>query len=140
MKVKDLTQSANKFSTNASAGSANYASGVKNDSSWASNTEAAASTWAQGVQAAASNGKFSKGVSKAGQAAWQNGAVNKGQARFQTAVSSSDAKQKWQAGFAPFASVLASITKPPKGVKGSPGNYQIVQQIGDALHKAKQSA
>jgi hypothetical protein len=140
MKVKDLGQAANKFSTNASAGSANYATGVQNDQSWAANTEAAAGTWAQGVSQAAANGKFAKGVGKAGQSAWQQGSVKKGQSRFQTAVSSADAKQKWQAGFSPYASVLAGITKPPKGVKGSPGNYQIVQAIGDALHKAKQSS
>jgi hypothetical protein len=140
MKVKDLGQAAKKFSTNASAGSANYLAGVQNDQSWAQNTEAAAGTWAQGVQQAATNGKFAKGVGKAGQQKWQQGAKDKGQARFQTAVSSGAAQQAWQAGFQPYAAVLAAIAKAPKGVKGSPQNYQIVQQIGDALHKAKQNS
>jgi hypothetical protein len=140
MKVKDLGQSAKKFSTNAQAGSANYATGVQNNQSWATQTEAAAPTWAQGVSAAASNGRFAKGVAKAGQAKWQQNSVQKGQSRFQSAVASPMAQQNWQAGFQPYASVIAGINKPPKGVRGSPGNYAIVQAIGDALHKAKQSS
>jgi hypothetical protein len=137
MKVKDLGQAAKKFSTNAANGSANYATGVQNNQSWATNTEAAAGTWAQGVSAAASNGRFQKGVSKAGQSKWQTNAVKKGQSRFQSAVSTPDAMANWQSGFSPYAAVIAGITKPPKGVRGSPSNYAIVQTIGDALHKAK---
>lgn len=137
MKVKDLGLAAKKFATNASAGSANYATGVQNNQTWATNAEAAAPTWAAGVSAAASNGRFSKGVAKAGQAKWQTNAVKKGQGRFQQAVSTPEAMQNWQSGFSPYASVIAGITKPPKGVRGSPGNYAIVQAIGDALHKAK---
>lgn len=137
MKVKDLTQSANKFSTNAAAGSSNYQSGVQNNQSWASNTEAAAPTWAAGVSAAAANGRFAKGVTKAGQNKWQQGSVTKGVGRFQQAVALPATKQNWQSGFQPYAAVLAGITAPPKGVRGSPGNYAIVQTIGDALHKAK---
>lgn len=140
MKVKDLGQSANKFATNASAGSGNYSSGVQSNQNWATNTEAAAPTWAQGVQAAASNGRFAKGVAKVGQQKWQTNSVSKGQSRFQTAVSSPAAKAAWQAGFTPYASIIAGLPKPPKGVRGSPGNYAIVQTIGDALHKAKLGA
>lgn len=137
MKVKDLNLAAKKFATNASAGSGNYATGVQNNQTWAQNAEAAAPTWAAGVNAAAANGRFAKGVGKAGQAKWQQNAVSKGQPRFQQAVSTPAAMQNWQTGFQPYAAVIAGITKPPKGVRGSPGNYQIVQQIGDALHKAK---
>ncbi|MBZ5569453.1 MAG: hypothetical protein LAN64_16595 [Acidobacteriia bacterium] len=140
MKVKDLGTAAKKFSTNASAGSTNYATGVQNNQSWAQNTEAAAPTWAQGVSSAASNGRFAKGVAKAGQSKWQTNSVQKGQSRFQSAVSTPAAQQNWQTGFSPYASIIAGITKPPKGVRGSPGNYAIVQTIGDALHKAKVGA
>jgi hypothetical protein len=136
MKVKDLGTAAKKFGTNASAGSANYATGVQADTSWAANTSAAATTWGQGVQQAVSSGAFAKGVNKAGQSKWQSNAVSKGQSRFQQAVSTPAAQQNWQAGFQPYATVLQSITVPPKGVKGSPQNYAIVQTIGDALHKA----
>jgi hypothetical protein len=140
MKVKDLGVAAKKFGTNASAGSGNYASGVQQNQSWAQNTEAAAPTWAAGVQAAASGGRFAKGVAKVGQQKWQSNSVSKGQSRFQSAVTSPSAQQSWQAGFSPYASAIAAIAKPPKGVRGSPGNYQIVQTIGDTLHKLKQSS
>ena len=139
MKVKDLGMAAKKFSTNASAGSPNYATGVQGNNDWAGNTAAAAPTWAQGVNQAAANGSFAKGVNKAGQAKWQGNSISKGQARFQTAVSTPAAQTAWQQGFQPYATVLGSITVPPKGVRGSPSNYQIVQTIGDALHKAKAS-
>jgi len=138
MKVKDLNQAAKKYSTNAQAGSANYATGVQANTTWATNTENAAPTWSAAVQAAASNGRFAKGVAKAGQAKWQSNAVAKGQSRFQTAVASAMSQQMWQTGFQPYATIIASIPKPPKGVRGSPGNYQIVQTIGSALHAAKQ--
>jgi hypothetical protein len=137
MRVKDLGMAAKKFGVNASAGSANYATGVQNNQDWASSTAAAAPTWAAGVQAAVSNGAFAKGIGKAGQAKWQSNAVTKGQPRFQQAVSTPAAQAAWQAGFAPFAQVLTGITLPPKGVRGSPSNYQAVQIIGDALHRAK---
>lgn len=139
MKVKDLGVAANKFGTNAAAGAPNYQAGVQNNNTWATNAAAAAPTWAAGVQAAAANGTFGKGVSKAGQGKWQANSVNKGVGRFQSAVTSPQAKAAWQAGFQPFATVLSSITVPPRGVRGSPGNYSIVQTIGDALHKAKVS-
>ena len=137
MKVKDLGTAAKKFSTNASAGSANYLSGVQSNQTWAPNTAAAANNWATGVQTAAANGKFAAGVQKAGQGKYQAAVQLKGHARFQSGVSSTQAQQNWQTGFTPYATVLAGITLPPKGVRGSPGNYAIVQTIGDALHKAK---
>jgi hypothetical protein len=137
MNVKNLGNAAKKYSINAQAGSVNYATGVQANTSWMANTESAASTWAQGVQNAASNGHFAKGVAKAGQSKWQTGAVQKGQGRFQTAVATPQAQQNWQTNFQPYAQVLTGIPKPPKGVRGSPGNYAFVQTIGNALHAAK---
>jgi|SRR5208283_2744378 len=139
MKVKDLGTAAKKYATNAQAGSANYASGIQANQNWAQMTENAAPTWASAVQTAASNGKFAKGVAKAGQGKWQSNSVQKGQSRFQTAVASPQAQTAWQTGFGPYATILGGIPVPPKGVRGSPGNYAIVQTIGNALHAAKQS-
>jgi hypothetical protein len=138
MNVKNLANAAKKYGTNAQAGSANYATGVQSNQTWAQNTENAAPTWASAVQTAASNGRFAKGVAAAGQQKWQSNAVSKGQPRFQTAVASQMAQTNWQNGFQPYATILQSIPKPPKGVRGSPGNYAIVQTIGNALHAAKQ--
>jgi hypothetical protein len=137
MRVRDLGQAAQKFSTNGAAGANNYKTGVQSNQSWAQNTEAAQGTWSAGVQAASSTGRFAKGVAKAGQQKWQSAAANKGQTRFSQSMSDPNTKQNWQTGFAPYAQVLGGITVPPKGVRGAPQNYQIVQQIGDALHKAK---
>lgn len=140
MKVRDLSTAAKKFGTNASSGSANYVTGVNNSQGWAAPTEAAQSTWSAGVSAAASNGSFAKGVAKAGDQKWKTGVQTKGQARYQQAVSSPQAQQNWQQGFSPYGSTLASLTLPPRGVKGSPANIARVQAISDALHKQKVSS
>lgn len=137
MKVKDLATAAKKFSTNAAAGTSNYQAGVTADNTWATNTGNSAQTWQAGVQAAASNGSFAKGVSKAGQGKWQSATLQKGVARFQTGVNTPAAQAAWQNGFQPFATVLSSLALPARGPKGSPQNTAIVQTIADALHKAK---
>lgn len=137
MKVRDLNVAAKKLQQNGSAGSANYLSGVQSNTNWAQQTEASAPNWAAGVQAAVSSGKFSKGVAKTGQSGWQQGVQSKGQANFQASMSRPATTAKWLSNFQPFATALAGITAPPKGVRGSPGNYGIVQTIGDTLHKVK---
>src|SRR5271157_5881329 len=106
MNVKNLANAAKKYGVNAQAGSANYAAGVQSNTNWAQNTETAAPTWAAGVQNAASNGMFAKGVAKAGQSKWQSNAVSKGQSRFQTAVAGAAAQSNWQNGFQPYATIL----------------------------------
>lgn len=137
MKVRDLTTAAAKFSTNAQAGANNYANGVSATTNWASQTEAAEGTWKAGVAAAANAGRFGKGVSKAGDGKWKAGVQAKGKDRYTTSVGSPQAKANWQAGFGPYAQVLGSLTLPPKGVKGSPSNYDAVKAVGDALHQKK---
>lgn len=137
MRVRDLNQAAQKFSTNGAAGSNNYKLGVQANNTWAQNTEAAAPTWQQGVTAPGAADRYKNRVAKAGQGKWQSRAAGVGQQRFQTAMSDANTRSNWQNAFQPFATVLASIPVPPKGVRGSPSNYQIVQTIGDALHKAK---
>jgi hypothetical protein len=137
MKVRDLGLAQKKFATNGAAGSGNYAAGVQGNQNWATQTEAAEPTWSAGVSAASSQKRFSRGVAKAGQGKWQANAVRKGQPRFQQAMSDPQTANNWNTQFAPYAQVIAGITKPPKGVRGSPSNYAIVQQIGDALHQKK---
>jgi hypothetical protein len=137
MKVRDLNQAAVKFSTNGQAGSNNYKSGVLASSTWAQNTEAAAPTWQAGVTAPGAAARFSANVGKAGNAKWQQRASTTGQSRFSQAMSDPQTKQNWSTNFAPFAAVIAGITPQPKGVRGSPNNYNSVKTIGDALHAKK---
>lgn len=139
MKVKDLSASATKFQTRAQAAGPAYTAGVQSPKKpWAASAAAAAPTWAAGVQAAASNGRFAKGVNKAGDSKWSTNSAGKGSSRYTQGVSA--AGPNWQNGFAPYAQVLGGLTLPPRGVKGDPNNNNIVLAISQALHKAKQGS
>jgi hypothetical protein len=139
MKVKDLSASATKFQTRAQAAGPAYTAGVQSPKKpWAASAAAAAPTWAAGVQAAANNGRFAKGVAKAGDSKWSANSAGKGSSRYAQGVSA--AGPNWQAGFQPYAAVLGGLTLPPRGVKGDPNNNNIVLAISQALHKAKQGS
>lgn len=134
--VKSAGASADKWSRNAANASGDYKKGVQSPRrSWAGATAAAADAWQQGVTEAASNGRFESGVQSAGDAKWSRKASQVGAQRYGSGVQA--AKGDYQAGFAPYASVIEGVTLPPRGPKGSPGNYERTSAIGKALHDAK---
>lgn len=134
--VKSPSASADKWSRNAANASGDYKKGVQSPRrSWAAATADAADSWQQGVSQAASDGRFANGVSAAGDEKWKRKAVQVGAQRYGSGVQA--AKGDYQAGFAPFAAVIESVTLPPRGPKGSPGNYERTSAIGTALHEAK---
>lgn len=134
--VKDIGTVTTKWSQRAQAAGADYKNGVTNPrNDWAANTAAASDSWGQGVSQAVANGRFSKGVAKAGNAKWQAGAVNKGAVRYPQGVAAGSTN--YNAGFGPFLQTISGLTLPPRGPKGSPNNYQRVSAVGDALHRQK---
>lgn len=134
--VKSASDSAAKWSRNASNASGDYKKGVQAPKrSWAQATADSAEAWQQGVTEAASRGAFESGVAAAGDSKWQRKSVQVGAQRYSSGVQA--AKGDYQAGFAPYAAVIEGVTLPPRGPKGSPGNYQRTQAIGTALHDAK---
>lgn len=134
--TKDISSVAAKWAQRAAAAGADYTSGVKSTTKdWAGLTAAAAPAWEQGVQTAVSNGRFSKGVQKAGTAKWQAGASTKGATRYPQGVSAGG--PNYQNNFGPYLQTIASVTLPPRGPRGSPSNIQRVSAIADALHAAK---
>jgi hypothetical protein len=136
MKVKPLDAIAAKWSQRASVAGQAYTDGVKNPKNdWASSTQAAAGNWATGVQSAAADGRFAKGVAAAGDSAWQNGAINKGAARYPQGVQA--AQGKFSSGFSKFAQVLTNLNLPARMPKGDPANWQRSQAVGQALRNAK---
>jgi hypothetical protein len=134
--VKAMNLISDKWSRRTAGATQDYAAGVRSPKSdWQQKTLEAADAQAAGVQAALSNNSFQKGVSRAGSAKWQRKASGVGATRYGPGAQA--AKGDYEAGFAPFAQVIQGITLPPRGAKGDPRNYQNVQLIGDALHKAK---
>ena len=136
IKIKSADVIASKYASRGAAATADYTTGVQNPrQDWMTATEAAAPTYAAGVQAAITNNLFQKGVSKAGTSKWQQKASSVGAQRFGPGITA--AKPFYQAGVAPFLDVIANLTLPPRLPKGDPGNVQRVAVIAAALRAKK---
>ena len=127
---------AQKWATRAAAAGGEYASGAASPRrSWQASAAASKDNYAAGVNTAISEGRYEKGISKAGDAKWNKGIQEKGRARYQQGVGIAQAE--YQAGYAPYAAKLGSVTLPPRGPKGT--NYGRVQAVGEALREAKKT-
>jgi hypothetical protein len=136
MKVKDAGTAAAKFVSRAGAAGQAYTDGVQNPKRpWAASTEAAANTYATAVTQAVSDGRFTKGVARAGDSKWQTNAKNKGAQRYPQGVQQGQAA--YQAGVGPYLSALSSTDLPPRGPKGDPNNVQRVLKIAQTLRAVK---
>ncbi len=129
---------AKKWGANTAAATPFYTEGVQNPRTpWAAATLAATANQAAGVQKAITEGRFAKGVSKAGDAKWAKGAIEKGSARFAQGVQAGQGS--YEQNVAPFLQTIDSTTLPPRYPKGDPRNIQRVVAIADALRKKKLS-
>jgi hypothetical protein len=136
MQVKDAASVAAKWAQRAGAAGQAYASGVAStQKDWATDTAAAAGSWAAGVQTAAANGSFAKGVNAAGTAKWKNKASNVGAARYPQGVAA--AQPYYLTGIGPVLQALAAVNLPARGPKGDPGNINRVTAVTTALRKLK---
>lgn len=134
--IKSMDKIAAKWSSVTAGRGGDYAAGVKAPrKSWSQGAQDAEEAYVAGVTAAASAGRFGKGVAAAGDGKWQRKASTVGAQRFGPGVQA--AKGDYQAGFAPYASVIAATDLPPRGAKGDPRNYERSSVIGQALHEAK---
>jgi len=136
VKVKPLDAIAEKW-VNVTPGRAPfYEQGIREAAgTWASNAAAAEPNYQQGVQQAISRRAYSKGVRAAGDEKWQRKALELGTARYGQGVQA--ARDDFSKGFAPYHDVIARIVLPKRGPRGSPGNYDRVRALGEALHKRR---
>lgn len=134
--IKSAARSTAKWKRQSQAAQPEYEAGVKETKKdWALNTGNASESYNQGVTAAMADQRFEKGVTKAGTQKWRDQTLLKGPARWTDGIAKSgDAYQK---GFDPFRQVIANLTLPPRGPKGSPQNIERVRVIAEALHAAK---
>lgn len=134
IQIKDAASVAAKWAKRASAAGADYASGVQNPrTDQASAAAAAAPVWAQAVADAATRDAFRKGVVAAGTPKWQAAASTIGAQRYPQGVTAGVSNYATKEG--PYLQALASLTLPPRGVKGT--NAARVQAVVDALRKVK---
>jgi len=135
--VKSLDRISNKWSNASNASTGEYEFGVKNPKKdWATETANAENNYKAGVQKAANEGRFGKGVKKAGTAKWQENTLNKGVNRWADGISKS--KSNYEKGFAPYRETIINTTLSPRGPKGDPNNIKRVAEMAQALHKKKQ--
>lgn len=136
--IKNLSAISKKWSRNAGAAGDSYRDGVTSPRrSWSQSAAAADEARKAGLAEADARGAFVKGVEAAGDVKWKRNATILGPARFRQGVT--NAEPDFNSGFAKYHGVIAGVTLPPRGPKGSPENIERVRVIADALHSAKVS-
>lgn len=134
--VKALDKIREKWKRVSSGAQAEYEAGVSDPRvDWATATAAAEDSYKKGVAQAASAGRFGKGVKKAGTGKWQEMAKRKGPHRWAEGISL--AEDTYATAFQPYHAALGSISYPPKGPKGDPGNIARVAIVAKTLHELK---
>lgn len=113
-----------------------YEQGVQNPRrQWQEATENASDTWETGIQKAAQNNRFKKGVTKAGNQRWQEGVQELGVRRFGEGVQA--ARDRYRQGFEPYAQTIEQTQLPPRFPTGDPRNIERVSAIAQALRNKK---
>ena len=136
VKVKSLEEIKRKWTEVTPGRAPYYESGVRNPrEDWASRAAGAESAWQQGVQEAITQGRFAKGVRRAGTEKWQRKALAVGVRRWPEGVRA--AADDYASGFAPYRDVIERLTLPDRRAKGDPANIERVRVIAQALHKKK---
>jgi hypothetical protein len=136
LKVKDINKSAAKFVARAGVAGADYTAGIQAaGTSQFDNAVAAAPSWAAGVQAAAANGAFVKGLNKAGPQKWTTNAMNKGSKNYPGGVAA--AQGAYAAAVGPYFQVLQNLDPGPRFPRGDPRNQARSVAVQVALRKQK---
>jgi|SRR5215471_979859 len=130
--IKPLATIVQKYVQRASAAGQAYVDGVNNPrQDWQQSTAASANTWAAGVQAAITDGRFVSGVNLAGDAKWSTRSTTVGAQRYPGGITAG--QQSYSAGIQPFLQLLSTLNLPPRAPKGDPANLQRVSAVDVAL-------
>lgn len=130
IRIKDVGSLAQKFKMRASAAQGDYKDGVlAAGPDWEANTKAGEENYKIAVNQAAAEGRFGKGVAKAGAAKYVKKAGDLGPQRYATGIGA--AEGDWMRGVQPHLQAMASANLPPRRPTGDPGNYARVQFIAN---------
>jgi hypothetical protein len=134
--IRSISAISDKWQRNAQGAQSEYQNGIANATKdWATNTAAAADSYNTGVNAAIAANRFATGVASAGTGKWKTNAMTKGPQRWAQGIRVS--VDNYQRGFEPFRRVIESTTLPPRGPRGSAGNYERSRIMGEALNNAR---
>lgn len=135
-KVPDIGRVAQKWAERAGNAQGAYIDGIQNPKEdWAQATTRAAETYKASVIKAANEGRFARGVNKAGTQKQMQASMQKGSQRFTEGVAI--AQPEYSAAMAPVLQTIAAVQLPPRGPKGDPRNIDRVKAIDAALHQAR---
>lgn len=136
VKFRDLTVAAKKLGTNGANAAGTYATNAQAAAStWQDHTAGSEANWEQGVQQAISAKRFSAGVTKAGAGKYSGQIAAVGQARFSDGIQK--AGPAWTRGFGAIAQRVAGFDPGPKGIRGSVQNKARAAAMSDAFRAAK---
>ena len=131
----DVARAADKWARRGAQSQTDFIAGVNASKDWNANTLAAKDRWASGVQEAAGNDMFGKGVSKVPTGTWRTKTAQKA-GNWSGAAAA--AKGDFQSGLSKTAPVIdGALSGYNRGPKGT--NYGIIQKVGDALMAAKKA-
>lgn len=134
MQVRSASDSAKKFQGRAAAARGDYLDGVKNAGErWKQGAESSEEAWKAGTQEAINEGRFRKGVSKAGAAKYQDNAVKLGPDRFVSGVQ--NAAPAYEKGVAPYVAAMSSAALSPRSSRGN--NARRIQEQMDLMRKTR---
>ena len=136
IQIKDVGTLSTKYVNRATNAVADYKAGVMAPkASQSASAIAAAPLWQQAVSSAGALARFQSSLRTVGDQGWQTGASTKGASHYPDGVRG--AQQKWATNVGPYLAALASLSLPPKGIRGSDSNIQRVTAVDQALHALK---
>jgi len=135
LRVPDAGAAARKYVDVTPARATYYEAGAKGKGpEWEKGASAAAGRYKAAITAPDIDKRFVGGVR--GKASKYDRRVETvGVTRYAPGVQA--AEEDYRAGIAPYLDELARIDVPERGPRGSPGNYDIVRRIGEALNKKR---
>ena len=137
--IKSMASIRDKYARVAPTRVTDYQKGVQSPRrSWEAATREAEDRYTQGVQQAAAEGRFGKGVAQAGDEKWSRKTQEVGVPRWAPGIAAG--LPDYETGFAPYHRVIEATTLPPRGPTGDPRNLERVAVIARALNEAKRRA
>jgi len=130
--VPPIASVAAKWARRVGGATEDYTAGISRASGkWQPAAAAANSNYVAGVNAAASAGRYAKGVNRAGDAKWQRKSKDVGSQRYGPGAAA--AEGDFSTALGPVLEVIGRTDLPPRGVRGAPGNLARVGAIANAL-------
>lgn len=134
--VRPLEVVGKKWEQNSMNGASNYVEGSENPRRpWEVEALKAEKNYKVEVVKAANEGRFGRGVKKAGNAKQLAGVIKKGRQNYETGISGSS--EVWQDGFKPYQEAIKNLDLPDRSAKNSLENYNRSRMTGQAQAAVK---